>query len=81
MPKTITLRLDDDTYQLFREAAKAEKRSIASMVERAALSRIRELQFIDDYEMENLLANENLLRRLRSGSGDARERRGHFVDE
>lgn len=79
MPKTLTLRLDDETYRVLREAAKAERRSIANLVETAAMERIREQQFVDEFEMAEILANEKLVKRLREGSRDARKRSGKFV--
>ena len=79
MSKTITLRLDDAVYEELREAAAAERRPISNLIETAALSRIREQQFVDDAEMAELRANEALLERLRAGSEDARARRGRFV--
>lgn len=80
MPKTITLRLDDATYEEIREAAEAERRPISNLIETAALEHIREQQFVDDAEMAEIRSNENLLTRLEAGSKDARERRGRFVD-
>ncbi len=80
MPKTITLRLDDAVYEEFREAATAEHRSIANLIESAALVRIREAQFLDDGEMAEIRSNEALQKRLRAGSADAAARRGAFVD-
>ena len=80
MSKTLTLRLDDETYRVFKKVARAEKRSIANLVETAALARILEQQFVDDYEMAEILANENLVERLKRGSRDARERRGNFIE-
>lgn len=80
MPKSLTLRLDDETYEIFAEAAKAERRSIANLIETAALARLREQQFADDYELAEILANENLLARIKEGSLDARKRRGDFVE-
>lgn len=79
MSKTLTLRLDDESYQLFAAAAKAENRSIANLIETAALSRLRELEFVDDFEMAEIRSNESLLERLKRGSEDARQRRGRFV--
>lgn len=80
MSKTLTLRLDDDVYRLFRAAAKAEKRSIANLIETAALARVRDQQFVDDYEMAEIRSNTALLERLKKGSEDGRARRGRFVD-
>lgn len=80
MAKTLTLRLDDDVYQLFASAAQAESRSMANLIQRAALAQIRERQFAEDYEMAEILANESLLERLKQGSADARMGRGRFVE-
>jgi predicted transcriptional regulator len=79
MPKTVTLRLDDRIYEEFREAAEAENRPLSNLIETAALSRLREQQFVDDAEMADILANEELLARLRTGSAQARVRQGRFV--
>ncbi len=80
MSKTITLRVADDVYETFSEAAAAEKRSMSNLIETAALDRIREQQFADEYEMAEILSNEALVKRLKQGSKDARARRGRFVD-
>jgi uncharacterized protein (DUF1778 family) len=80
MAKTVTLRLEDEVYDLFVEAAKAEKRSLSNLIETAALSRIHEQQFIDDAEMSEILANENLLKRMRKGARESRLGKGRFVD-
>ena len=80
MAKTVTLRLDDEVYDLFVEAAKAEKRSLSNLIETAALIRIQEQQFIDDAEMSEILANENLLKRKQKGASESRLRKGRFVD-
>ncbi|HEY8020095.1 MAG TPA: CopG family transcriptional regulator [Thermoanaerobaculia bacterium] len=79
MPKTVTLRLDDRVYDEFRQAAEAENRPLSNLIETAALSHLREQQFVDDAEMAEILANENLVARLREGSAQARARRGRFV--
>ena len=80
MAKTVTLRLDDEIYEELREAAEAERRPLSNLIETAALSRIREQQFVDDTEMAEILANDRLLERLKAGSKDAKARRGKFVD-
>ncbi len=80
MSKTITLRLDDATYEELREAAEAERRPISNLIQTAALLRIREQQFLDDAEMAEIRANEALLERLKAGSAQARSRSGQFVE-
>jgi len=72
------MRLDDETYQIFMRAAKAERRSLASLVETAALRHIQENSFVDDSEMAEILSRPALLKRLKAGARDARNRRGQF---
>jgi hypothetical protein len=80
MAKTVTLRLEEEVYNVFLEAAKAENRPLSNLIETAALSRIREQQFVDDAEMSEIIANENLLKRLKKGARDAEMGKGRFID-
>jgi predicted transcriptional regulator len=80
MAKTVTLRLNDEVYKAFQEAAKAENRSLSNLIETAALAKIRENQFADDVEMAEILANEDLIKRIRVGSREARARKGRFIE-
>ena len=80
MPKTVTLRLSDETYITFLEAAKAENRSLSNLIETAALARVREQQFADDVEVAEIMANEELMKRIKKGSQEARLRKGSFVE-
>jgi hypothetical protein len=79
MARTLTLRVDEQTYQKLAEAAAAEGRSIANLIETAAVEHLRDQQFADDAEMAEIEANERLVARLKRGSRDARARRGRFV--
>jgi hypothetical protein len=79
MAKTLTMRLDDITYETFARAAQAERRSLANLVETAALRHIQESHFIDDAEMAEILSRPGLVKRLKVGSRDAQRRRGRFV--
>lgn len=79
MAKTLTMRLDDKTYATFVQAAQAERRSLANLVETAALRHIQESQFVDDAEMAEIMARPGLLKRLKAGSRDAQKRKGRFV--
>ena len=79
MTKTVTIRLDDETYEEFREAAAADNRPISNLIETAALAKIRDEQFVDDVEMAEIQANERLLESLEKGTKDAKAGRGRFV--
>ena len=80
MSKTVTLRLKDDAYNVLREAALAENRPLSNLIETAALSKIREQQFVDDTEMAEILANGDLVKRIKQGSREAQMRKGRFVE-
>ena len=79
MPKTLTMRLDDETYQTFVRAAQAERRSLANLVESAALQHILESSFVDDAEMAEIASRPELVKRLQAGSRDAQKRKGRFI--
>ena len=80
MSKTVTLRLKEEIYNIFLEMAKAENRSISNLIETAALNKIREQQFVDDAEMAEILSNQELLRRIKEGSNEAKSLKGRFVE-
>jgi hypothetical protein len=79
MAKTLTMRLDEETYQTFLRAAQAERRSLANLVETAALRGILENSFVDDAEMAEIASRPKLVKRLQRGSRDARKRYGRFI--
>ena len=79
MPKTLTIRVDDETYAAFVKRAKAENRSVANFIENAVKTHIGEHEFVDGLEMADILANERLVERLKRGSQEARRRKGRVV--
>ena len=80
MSKTVTIRLKEDVYKIFFEAARADNRSISNLIETAALNKVREQQFVDDVEMAELLSEKNLVARIKQGSKEAAGRIGRFVE-
>jgi uncharacterized protein (DUF1778 family) len=54
MPKTITIRLDNETYELFRYAALGNKRTISNYIEFAALNYTLNDQLVSYEEMEEI---------------------------
>jgi predicted transcriptional regulator len=79
MSKTVTLRLDDDIYQKIKTFADQDNRPISNFIETATLRYINEIEFVDEFEMENILQNEKLMKSLKKGHLDAKNKRGRFV--
>ena len=80
MPKTVTLRLNDEAYKALLEASQAENRSLSNLIETAALAKIREQQFADDVELAEIISNQDLIKRIKKGSSEGRARKGRFVE-
>ena len=80
MAKTITLRVADETYEKLMAAAKVERRSLSNMLETLALKKLEEEIFVDRIEMDEILANSELMKRLRRGSKQAKAGKGSFVE-
>lgn len=80
MPKTITLRLSDENYEKFYRAAIEDKRSIANLIEALALRKLEEESLADDFEMEEIFTNAQLLQKLEKGHSDAVMKNGRMVE-
>ena len=58
MAKTITVRLDDRIYNMFKKAAAGQKRTISNYIEYATLNYTVNETVVDDIEMNEILASE-----------------------
>ncbi|HCM24999.1 MAG: CopG family transcriptional regulator [Treponema sp. GWB1_62_6] len=63
MAKTITVRLEDDVYALFKKAAEGQKRTISNYIEYATLNYTAGEAIVDDDEMKELLVFGDDLRK------------------
>ncbi len=79
MPKTITLRLSDKNYEKFNQAATEDNRSIANVIETLALKKLDEERLADDFEMEEIISNIRLLKKLERGHSHATLKKGRMV--
>jgi uncharacterized protein (DUF1778 family) len=77
--KTLTVRVDDATYRLIAEAARADNRSISNFVETAARQKAAADILVPDSEMAEIRTDRRLVRRLQQGHRDVVARRGKFV--
>ena len=79
MSKTVTLRLDDNIYHMFRSLAKSDNRPLSNYIETAALRFVENSDFVDEFEMEEIRENAILNRSIKRGLKDAKDKRGRFV--
>lgn len=79
MAKTVSLRIDEKLYSSLKTHAEAENRSISNFIETATRRYIEEAEYADDFEMESILSEEDLIKRIRRGTRDAENNRGRFA--
>jgi len=79
MSKTITIRLSDQDYQLFKDFAEADNRPMANLIETAAKRHLQECEMVSEKEMGAIRSNRGLVSRLKEGSKAARKKQGRFV--
>jgi predicted transcriptional regulator len=79
MGKTITIRVDDQTYEKIRSAADAEKRSISNFMEYATVNYLESSSFVSEEEMRDISANPKLLHSLKQSLDDIQEGRYRIV--
>ncbi len=80
MSKTVTLRVSEDNYSLLKAYAKSENRKLSNAVETLAMRRLEQELFVDPHEMDGILADRDLLGRLKTGHLQAKKGRGRFVE-
>ncbi|NLK47155.1 MAG: CopG family transcriptional regulator [Treponema sp.] len=56
MAKTITVRIDDEIYDIFKKAADGQKRTISNYLEYATLNYTLNETVVDDIEMREILS-------------------------
>jgi predicted transcriptional regulator len=55
MAKTITVRVDDNVYEIIKKAAEAQKRTISNYIEYATINYTINEAIVDDEEMSEIL--------------------------
>ena len=78
MPKTVTLRIDDNEYETFKKFADVENRTLSNFIETATLKYIQENELVDEFEMKKIINNIQLNQSLKRGLQDAAKRKGRF---
>ncbi len=80
MSKTVTLRLNESIYKLFRSMAESDNRPLSNFIETSALRYIEQQEHVDDYEMEEIRGNQQLNRSLKRAMKDMKSKQGKFVE-
>lgn len=80
MAKTVTLRIDDDTYNLIKKAAKGQRRSISNFIEYATMAFLTEESFVTDSEMDKILADKELLKNFETAEKEIHSGKYRIVD-
>ncbi len=73
MSKTITLRVNDDIYQMIKTAADGQRRNLSNFIEFATLQYLSSATYVDDEEMELILSDTELLLNLQQGLEDIKK--------
>ncbi|GJM40244.1 MAG: hypothetical protein DHS20C20_05260 [Ardenticatenaceae bacterium] len=73
MSKTITLRVNDDVYQMIKTAADGQRRNLSNFIEFATLQYLTSSTYVDDAEMELILNDAELVANLRQGLEDIKK--------
>lgn len=79
MSKTVTLRIGENNYDMFRAMAERENRPLSNFIETAVLRYLQEHELADEFEMTEISGNASLLASLKRGHADAKARRGRLV--
>ena len=73
MAKTITLRVNDDIYQIIKTAADGQRRNLSNFIEFATLQYLTSTTYVDDAEMDLILNDTELVANLRQGLEDIKK--------
>jgi predicted transcriptional regulator len=76
MAKTVTVRIDDTTYQRIKSAADSERRTISNFIEYATMVYVESSTFVDDHEMRDIAGDKELLKNLKKSMDDIK--RGNY---
>ena len=66
-------------FHRFNRAAIEDRRSIANLIESLALRKLDEESLADDFEMQEIFSNAQLLKKLEKGHSDATMKKGRML--
>ena len=63
MAKTLTIRINDKTYQMFKNAAETERRNLSNFIENATCEYIEYQMYVSDDEMTEIMKDAPKIRK------------------
>ena len=78
--KTITVRVDDNVYNIFKKAAEGERRTISNFIENASLSYLTNEMYVSDYEMADIMKDAGLISGIKKGLDDVKKGKYKIVE-
>lgn len=80
MSKTVTLRLEENTFKKFKRLAESDNRTMSNFIETSVLRYIENNNYADEFEMEEIESNIDLNKSLRRAQKDMKLKKGKFVE-
>ncbi|MFV0481470.1 MAG: CopG family transcriptional regulator [Campylobacteraceae bacterium] len=77
--KTVTMRVDDETYQIIKTAADGERRNISNFIEFATMQYLSSSVYVDDSEMDEISNDKELVKALKQGLKEAKAKEYKIV--
>ena len=78
--KTITVRVDDNVYNVLKKAADGERRTISNFIENASLSYLTNEIYVSDNEMEQIMKDAKLVSGIKKGLDDVKKGKYRVVE-
>ena len=79
MSKTITLRLSEENYKVYRKLADRDNRPVSNFIETAVNRFIEHNSYVDEFEMDEIRNNTELNKSLKRGLSDMKLKKGRLV--
>ena len=80
MAKSITVRVDETTYNKIKNAADSERRTISNFIEYATLAYVENSCFVADEEMKDIIEDQELINNLKRSIEDIKEGKYRIIE-
>ncbi|MGA7722935.1 MAG: hypothetical protein WCA84_17345 [Ignavibacteriaceae bacterium] len=76
MSKTITLRLSEENYRVYKKLAERDNRPISNFIQTAVKRFVEDTIFADEFEIKEIRNNKELNQSLKRGLSDMKSKKG-----